>query len=341
VTPDADLDFAFGPGVRLRVGGSALARSHFEREYGPAAGAGGTPDVEADVRFAPRPTAGPTDVQAAGGHKSARWRVALSVPEERPLRVRIAVSGGPPSFVLSLVQGYYVEPLVSIALARAGFVALPSAAVIGGDGALVVMGRSGSGKSTLSVRALARGRDILGDDQVVIAGDGGCWAYPRRLRLYPDVEDTAPEAWLRLPRSTRRALRLRRALRWSTRGYVAPSLAVPTSELRAAQPRERVAAARLVVLERSADVAGLAEDQRDAEWAAQEAGRVLADQRQRFAAAASEARWAAALDETAAREEEILRAWLDPLAITLLRIPRAWDAPTAVAAVAERLGTDG
>jgi hypothetical protein len=341
VTPAAGLDFAFGPGVRLRVGGSALARSHFEREYGSAAGADSPPDVEADVRFALRPTAGPTDVQAAGGHKSARWRLALSDPDERPLRVRIAVSGGPPSFALSLVQGYYIEPLVSVALGRAGFVALPSAGVVGSDGALVVMGPSGSGKSSLSVRALARGRDILGDDQVVIAGDRGCWSYPRRLRLYPDVKDTAPQAWSRLRSSTRRALRFRRALRWSTRGYVAPSLAVPTSELRAAQPRDRVAAARLVVLERSADVSGLAEDQRDAEWAAQEAGRVLADQRKRFAAAASDARWAAALDDTAAREEEILRAWLDRLPITHLRIPRTWDAPTAVAAVAERLGTDG
>jgi hypothetical protein len=341
VTPAAGLDFVFGPGVRLRVGGSTLARSHFEREYGPAVGADGAPDVEADVRFALRARAGPTDVRVAGGHKSARWRVALSDPEERPLRARIAVCGGPPSFALSLVQGYYVEPLVSIALGRAGFVGLPSAAVVGSDGALVVMGRSASGKSSLSVRALARGRDILGDDQVVIAGDGGCWSYPRRLRLYPDVEDTAPEAWTRLRRSTRRALRLRRALRWSTRGYVAPSLAVPTSEFRAAQPRDRVPATRLVVLERSADVAGLAEDQRDAEWAAQEAGRVLADQRQRFAAAASDPRWAVALDDTAAREEEIVRAWLDRLPITHLRVPLAWDAPIAVAAVAERLGTDG
>jgi hypothetical protein len=341
VTPAAALDFAFGPGVRLRVGGSALARSHFEREYGPAAGAGGAPDVEADLRFALRPAAGPTDVQDAGGHKSARWRVALSDPQARPLRVRIAVNGGPPSFALSLVQGYYVEPLVAVALGRAGFVALPSAAVVGSDGALVVMGRSRSGKSSLSVRALARGRDILGDDQVVIAGDGGCWSYPRRLRLYPDVEDTAPEAWSRLRRSTRRALRFRRALRWSTRGYVAPSLAVPTSELRAAQPTYRVAAARLVVLERSPDVRMLTEERRDADWAASEAGSVLADQRRRFAVAASNARWAAALGDTATREQKILRAWLERLPITRLRIPRAWDAATAVAAVAERLGTDG
>lgn len=182
VTGASEREYAFGPVVRLGVRGSARARAHFDREYGPAAGAAGTPEVAADVRFA-LPARRAADLATAGGHKTARWRVVLGDPHERPLQVGISVTGGPPGFALSLVQGYYVEPLVAVALARAGFVALPSAGVLSGDGALVVMGRSGSGKSSVSVRALAGGRAILGDDQVVVAADGGCWPYPRRLRL--------------------------------------------------------------------------------------------------------------------------------------------------------------
>lgn len=339
MTAGTDREYAFGPVVRLSVGGSARARAHFDREYGPAAGAGGTPEVDADVRFA-LPARGAADLPTAGGHKTARWRVGLSDPGATPLRVRIVVSGGPPSFALSLVQGYYVEPLVGVALTRAGFVALPSAGFAAADGALVIMGRSRSGKSSVSVRALARGQSVLGDDQVVIAGDGGCWPYPRRLRLYPDVEATAPDAWRRLSAATRRSLRLRGLLRRATRGYVAPSLAVPASELGSGAAPGRVPAARVVVVERSSEVGALTEEPRDAGWAAREAGVLLADQRRRLSAAA-DPHWRAALEDAEAREAEILHAWLARLPITHLRIPAAWDAPTAVSALAERVGAGG
>jgi hypothetical protein len=327
--------YAFGPAVRLVVDGSASARAHFDREYGPAAAPAGAADVEADVRLG----RGPAGPHAAGRHKTARWRVALASPQERPLRVAIGVTGGPPSFALSLVQGYYVEPLVAVALARAGFVALPSAAVLRSGGALVIIARSGSGKSSVSVRALAGGARILGDDQVIVAGDGGCWPYRRRLRLYPDIQDTAPEAWRRLRTSTRRTLRLRRAVRRATRGVVAPSLAVSLSELSVPAAAARVPARRLVVIERASEVHVIMEREHDAGWAAREAAEVIAAQRARFAATAGEP-WRSALRDTADREAEILRSWLEPLPVTQLRIPRAWDAPRAVAALAERLGTD-
>lgn len=334
-------EYAFGPAVRLRVGGSVRAQAHFEREYGPAAAptGAGAPEVEADVRFA-LAAGGATGLPAGGGHKTARWRVELGDPHERPLRVAISVSGGPPSFALSLVQGYLVEPLIAVALARAGFVALPCAGVLSDDGALVVMGPSGSGKSSVSVRALAGGRGVLGDDQVVIDSDGGCWPYPRRLRLYPDVRDTAPEAWHRLRPSTRRALRLRGVLRQASGGFVAPSLAVAGSQLRAPVPNQRVSAGRLVVVERSSDVRGLTELERDAGWAAQAAAAVLAEQRTRFTEVA-DARWRAALRDAEEHEAEVLRGWLEAVPIAHMRIPRAWDAPRAVAALAARLGTDG
>jgi hypothetical protein len=253
--------------------------------------------------------------------------------------VAIDVGGGPPGFALSLVQGYYVEPLVAVALARAGRAALPSAGVLAPGGAVVVMGRSGTGKSSMSVHALARGRGLLGDDQVVIGPDGSCWPYPRRLRLYPDVQDTAPEGWERLRPTTRRTLRLRRLIRRATRGFVAPSLAVPVSELGAPVPNEPVRAERLVVVERSREADTLTEQDRDAAWATRAAVAVLADQRARFARAA-DAVWLAALDEAAEREADVLGAWLGPLSISHLQIPHTWDAPRAVRALVDRLGLD-
>jgi hypothetical protein len=322
--------YAFGPAVRLSVAGAARARSHFDREYGPP-GVSSPADVEADVGFALRTPGG----EGRGGHKTARWTVSLSDPGERTLRARIALGGGPPSFTLSLVQGYYVEPLVGIALARAGFVALPSAAVIGSDGALVIMGRSRSGKSSVSVRQLAAGRALLGDDQVVIGGDGSCWAYPRRLRVYPDIRDTAPEAWTRLPAGTRRALLARAAVRRATRGYVAPSLAVAASDLGPPPPPDHVPLAGLLVVERS-DATRLKESERDAAWAVSQALELLAAQRERLAAL-GRARWAAPLRDTAARERSVVAAWLGGAPVTHLVIPRNLSAPAAVSVLAARV----
>ena len=319
--------YVFGPAVRLDVSGAARARAHFSHEYGPASGSAPA-DVEAELRFALRPNGA-----GAGGHKTARWSVELSDPEQRPMRLRIEIGGGPPSFALSLVQGYYVEPVVSVALARAGFVALPSAAVVGREGALVIMGRSRSGKSSVSVRQLAAGRALLGEDQVVIGEDGGCWAYPRRLRVYPDIRETAPEAWPRLRAQTRRTLLARAALRRLTQGYVAPSLAVAASELGPEPPRGRVPATGLLVVERS-DTVAPAESARDAAWAAAQASALLAEQRARLAALASP-HWRAALQDAAERERATLEPWLERIPVMHLTIPRSLDAPAAVRVLAE------
>jgi len=332
-------EYAFGPVVRLRVVGAWPARSHFEREYGPAVETGGPAAVEVDVRYRSRLRGGSQSRSVAGGHKTARWRVALGDPAQRPLHAEIELAGGPPAFALSLVQGFYVEPLVAVALARSGQIALPSAGIVAGAGAIVILGRSGTGKSSVSVRALASGRAILGDDQIVVDGTGRCWPFPRRLRLYPDVRETAPEGWSRLAPRTRAALVLRRRVRTWSRGYVAPSLPVPASELSPAAPPAPLAAARLVVVERAADVDDIVEVTRDADWAVQRASDVLAEQRARFAAAAG-VRWRTVLDDVARGEAGSLRSWLAGPSITEVRLPRSWDAPRAVDALATRLGIE-
>ena len=151
-------------------------------------------------RSAGRPRARPA------GYRSLRWRVALDPLGDGPLRATIDLRGAPRSFGLSLLQGYVVEPLLGLLAPAAGHVLLPAAAVASEGGTLLLIGRSRSGKSSLVARAAAAGTAVLGDDHVLV-GQDGCRAFPRRLRLYPDVAETAPAALASLPARTRALLR--------------------------------------------------------------------------------------------------------------------------------------
>jgi hypothetical protein len=333
--PNAGSDYAFGPAVRLRVRGSRSAVAHFAREFGPQHARAPMPHVEVDVRFG-WARAGHAGV-ASGGYKSVRWRVELSGPDDHPLRATILLSGGPPSFALSLVQGYFVEPLVAVALAREGYVALPGAGLAIDHGALVLMGPSGSGKSSVSMRALALGRSLLGDDQVLLDEQGGCWSYPRLLRVYPDIRDTAPGAWLRLRGSTRRILNVRRAVRRLTRGYVARSLPVPATEIGPAAPHGRLPLKRLLVVERTPGLRDLGVRRCDSAWATDRASTILAEQRSHLVAIADEP-WRSALAAIAEDELEIFRPAIAAAPVDHVRIPADWQAARAVAALARQAG---
>lgn len=334
-SPGSGSDYAFGSAVRLRVHGSRSAIAHFAREFGPRLAPVSVPAVEVDVRFGwPRSDGAGA---ASGGYKSVRWRVELSNPDDHPLRAAIVLSGGPPSFAFSLVQGYFVEPLVARALVNEGYVALPSAGIAIDGGALLVMGRSGSGKSSLSMLALALGHALVGDDQVLLNGQGGCWPYPRRLRVYPDIRETAPEAWLRLGRSTRRTLTIRRAVRRLTRGFVAPSLAVPMTEIGPAAPPGPLPLKRLLVVERTASVRDLEVRARDSAWAVERAHTILADQRSRLVALADEA-WRRAVSAAAETEIEIFRRAIGATPVDDIRVPAGWESARAVKELARQAG---
>jgi energy-coupling factor transporter ATP-binding protein EcfA2 len=333
--PGSGSDYAFGPAVRLRVHGSRSAIAHFAREFGPRLAPVSAPEVEVDVRFGwPR---GGRAGAASGSYKSVRWRVELSCPDDHPLCAEIVLSGGPPSFALSLVQGYFVEPLVALALVGEGYVALPGAGLAIDEGALLLMGPSGSGKSSLSMHALGLGHSLLGDDQVLLDGQGGCRPYPRRLRVYPDIRDTAPEAWLRLCGSTRRTLTVRRAVRRLTRGFVAPSLAVPMTEIGPAAPPGPLPLKRLLVVERTASVRDLDVRPRDSAWAVERAGTILADQRSRLVAIADEA-WRRALSAAGETEIEIFRRAIAAAPIDDVRVPDGWESARAVKELARQAG---
>ena len=323
--------YRFAPGLELGLEGPGGALRHFAREYGPAAVvANGTPPA-LDARLA---WGAATTV---GGHKTVRWHVDHGDPRSGPLGLTLGLRGRPRSFALSLVQGFHLEPALSVAAARAGHVLLPAAALEDDGGAIVVLGRSRSGKSSVMTLALAAGRRVLGDDQVLIDGDGGVRTFPRRLRLYPDIRETAPAAFRRLPAGDRGALLARAAARTLSRGWVAPSYAVPASSVGPEAPREALPLRRLVMVDRTSEVSDAVRGPLDVEDVVALAADVLDEQRARLRAAAG-AGWDEALRETREREAALLRSALGGAQLERLRMPADWPAPRGVAALARVVG---
>jgi hypothetical protein len=240
--------YLFDGGPVLAIDGDVTVRRHFKLEYGLAA-ISQPMTATVTASFADGEPAGRHS--SSGGHKSMHWETALPDPDADVLHANIAVSGWPRAYGLSLVQGYFLEPLLSVAAARCGSVLLPAASFCVGGEAVVVLGLSGSGKTSLSMHALALGYPVLGDDQVFVTPDGYCRPFPRRVRLYPDLRWRVPLAYRRLPASARATLEVRRAVRVVTGGYLSPSLALSPAILgQAMQPRP-APIGRVVILERT------------------------------------------------------------------------------------------
>ena len=326
---------AFLDGLRLEVRGDARALAHFRAEY-----RAGQVDLSADppelaVSFGRLPS---DSHDFDGSYRSLRWRVALSKPGDDPLRATIDLRGAPRSFGLSLLQGYVVEPLLALLAPSAGHVLLPAAAVTTEDGALLLLGRSRSGKSSLVSRLAIAGTAVLGDDHVLV-GAGGCRAFPRRLRLYPDIAETAPAAYAALPARTRALLRALGLVRTASRGAVAPPVRIPVETLGAVH-RDPLPLARVVVLERRAvpslEVEGLTRDE-----LVSTADGILREQR-RALDGVEDLRWRERLDVIRSEERELLReAFARAGAVQRLVVPTSLPAGESVASIAEQLFAAG
>jgi hypothetical protein len=329
---DGDL-YVPAPGVALRVTGARQARAHFAVEYGAPPETEHTlqPDLLVDVRFAHRSPAG----MVTARHKTVRWAVEARAHPGAPLSCRIVLSGAPRRFALSLIQGFVVEPLASLAAARAGAVLLPAAALAQGGGALVLLGRSRSGKTSLVARAAAAGHPALADDQVLIDEAGDVTPWPRRLRVYPDLRETAPEAAAALPLGKRVALSGLAALRVASRGWVAPSLPLSWDDLRATPTRGSLRAQRLIVLERGG-TPDLTVRPLPAAAVLTTAAQVLREQRLRLRTVLG-ATGDAVLAAAERAEAETLSRALQGVPAEHWSVPTVWPAGRAVAALAERL----
>lgn len=329
--------YAIRPDLRVTVTGDRAALRHFDAEYGSKATDDSDDDAELAVVFGDAASASAASPILTGGYKSVRWRVGVSNPGKMPLRLGIELGGRPLFFALSLIQGYFVEPLLSMAAAARGYVLVPAAALVGDDGAVLLMGRSGSGKSSLSARALAAGQIVLGDDQVLLDGSGTLYAFPRRMRFYSDIARTAPTAYRSMPSSSRAALVCRRALRGLSRGYIAPPVKLSPWELGPPSPRETVPLSRVAVVERS----GKSEDLRARDVRQNEAVSLaleLLDEQRAHVRRFEGDSWPAALARARAREESVLSSSFAVVAIERLSVPVGWDSRRVIDGLAGRLG---
>jgi hypothetical protein len=270
-------------------------------------------------------------------HKTVRWEATLAHIGAAEMELRIALRGRPRWFGLSLVQGYLIEPVLSMLAATAGMVLVPAAGIVQEGRATLLIGRSGSGKSSISVRALATGMTVLGDDQVCVDATGTCTRFPRRIRVYDDLARTAPTAVARLPAGYRAQLQLRHLVRLTTRGYVAPSMAVPAAVFGGRRPDAPVPLGRVVLLLRSSGVTDLTVEEAGPETAVSWSLEALSDQRKRLAATLGP-EWADELDVTAEQERATLTAALRGVPILRIRVPGRWASATAISALADSLG---
>jgi hypothetical protein len=328
------VDYQLGPSLRLRICGGRGPLRHFAAEYaGAEARSPGEADVE--IRFTGDEGPGPA---ARGGYKTVSWRVALADPADGRLHAAIALRGRPRSFALSLVQGFFVEPLLSIAAARTETVLLPSAGIEEHGGALVLLGRSRSGKSTLAARALADGRGLLGDDQVLVEPSGLCRPFPRRLRVYGDLRRTAPDTYRRLAAPVRAGLLGRTVVARLTGGYVAPPVRVRPAALGQLNLPGGAPVTRIVLVERS-DGSTLEHSPLGIDEAVASALEILGEQRARLHAAGGAA-WRGRLEETRRLEAAVLASAWSRTSLSRLRVPRPWAAPDAIRLLARELGLD-
>lgn len=333
--------YAFLPALRLAMCGDRVALRHFDREYGPRALDDLPAETEVSIAFVddvrrsvPWSRAGEPGV---GGHKSVRWEVALSGPSERPFRAAIALHGWPRSFGLSLVQGYFVEALLSLAGPGSGHVLLPAAAIDSDAGPVLILGPSGAGKSSLSAKAIARGRVVIGDDQVLLDATGRCTAFPRRMRFYPDLGATAPEAYRALPRSARGLLRGRGIVDRLTGGYVRPSLAVDPVDMGRSRDLASGVIRRVLLIEPRASVTDLEVTPGDMVTLLSDARRLFESQRARLWTVAPVG-WRDAIAPIADLEEDILGSALDGLPFQRVRIPAGWPPRRSIEALAQLIG---
>lgn len=331
--------YAPATGVGLAVTGHPTARAHFAAEYGAAR-------VPPDTAHA-APLLVHVDIAARlprghlrGGHKTVRWAVRLGQPQDRPLTVHVVLAGAPRRFALSLVQGFVVEPLVSLLAVERGHVLLPAAALRHRDGAVVVLGRSRSGKTSVVARAVAGGQSAWGDDQVLLDASGTLRSWPRRLRVYPDLRFTAPAAVAALPWEKRARLRGLAAVAAASRGWVAPSLPLAWRDLGQAAPPRPARTRRLVLVERGSGGATIQTAPLGLQELVGHAADVLRDQRARLSSVL-DAGWEPLLTRTVQVEGSILESALRDVPAERWTVPGSWSAPAAVVALAAHLGVEG
>jgi hypothetical protein len=319
-----------GPGLALAVSGAAVARGYFGREYGEVA-VDGAHDVLLEAIFARAGEGASTGVLLEGRHKLARWEVRVTVRDGGPVDVRAHVQG---PFGLPLVQSLVVEPLLGLVAARRELALIPGALLLDADGrGVLAVGGSGSGKTSLAARAIAAGREVLADDRVFVDAAATGSRYARRMRLYPDIAQTAPAAWSALTPAAQAKLRAVTLVRRVSGGSFAPPVAVARHELGATRRLVHTHIDRVLLLHRhDGDAPRLSAATTAA--AADEIDERLLEDRAALDVAALQHR----LRSLALHDRAIIESALATATIERLEIPRSWPAARAVQRLGAELG---
>jgi hypothetical protein len=328
--------FVFGTGVSLTMEGPRVALGHFVAEYGPTRSSfkPHTGDVHVEIERPPY-----KELRSMGGYKTARWRISLEDSRSDGLGAKIGLLSLPESFGLSLIQGYFVEPLLEMAFNRRDAVLAPAAGFLGGRGVTLLVGASRSGKSSLMVRALAAGVRIVGDDQVIITSRGTAFTFPRRLRVYPDIRTTASSAYRTFSRDVRAALRCLEILSRSTARWIAPPLRIQPSAVGPEPAKQELPLERVYLIQRD-NRAG--EPRRAAVGVhalADEMLTLLDHQRQQLTPLfVRDAGWSELLERVRNREREILGQALGDIDAETLVVPSHWEPTRAIDHLQQQIG---
>ena len=343
------------PSLGLEIAGSTGLIPHFAREYGaptqreldgprlivrPLARARRASTISARLGPDGGPHSAATDRPiVTARHKTTRWRIRLGAPSLATVTCELSIAG---VFGRSLVQSTVVEPLLSVVAARRGEALISASGIVVDGAAIAVAGVSRSGKSTLALRAWAAGRSILGDDRVILGPDGRLRGFPRRLRLYPDLDTTAPAAFSRLGGGVRRRLAIAAIVRRLSRGWVGLPVLVDRDDVGLVEGSVRLA--RVVVVDRVSAGGQEGADQL-----------VATDDPERVAAlldaiaakdlawvAAQGPDWAAEAQRTREIQGGIIRQAVESNAarLTVMSLPASWPAPRAIEALARALGLE-
>jgi hypothetical protein len=327
--------FVFGNGVSLAIDGPRRALDHFTAEYGPNRQAIEFHDADVQVHIERPPY---EELREIGGYKTARWRIAMGSAHEERLTVSIALLSVPASFGLSLVQGYFVEPILEMAFTRRGQLLAPAAGYVIGDSACLLVGASRSGKSSLMVRALGEGIRILGDDQVIISSRATVLSFPRRLRVYADIRNTAFHAYRAFPVRLKIALRGLEALSRSTAGWVTPPVRIQASALGPQPATLELPLRRLYVIDRDEQAVGPRRSAVEAGRLVDEILTLLDRQRERLIPLLVDRPWADLLQRVRSEESVILKQALAEVSAERLVVPSHWKARRAIDHLQHEIG---
>ena len=213
--------YVFPSGVTLRLHSDQReVISHIDAEYGSVlAVAPGDADIDVYAgrsAISSSPRANDFEQAYEGRHKTVNWRVAVSGLEAETTRVLFEGRG---QLVISFLQTFYIEPLLRLRFLKRGHALVHAACLANGDSSILFPAGSGVGKSTLMLRHAASGKQVQGDNYVILTGEGRTLAFPRRLRIYSDLAVVSPDIFGRLPTAERWRLRAAGLIRRLSFGY--------------------------------------------------------------------------------------------------------------------------